>query len=74
MNAVDMTLLRARAADAVERLLDLLDQIDGDPDIELTAPEVLGRGFLTFVGSTDDHEDGHDAEYEFDRIAGGQGT
>ena len=30
----DLTLLRARAADAVEKLLDLLDAIDGDPDFE----------------------------------------
>lgn len=73
MNAVDLTLLRARAADAVDRLIDLIDAIDGDADFELTAIETFGRDFpISVVG--DDHEDSHDAERELECVHGGQGA
>jgi hypothetical protein len=58
MNAIDLTLLRARAEDAIERLLDLLDQIDGDGDLELEP----------------DDEDGCDAEATHVWTIGGQGA
>lgn len=51
-----------RAADAVDRLLDLLGAIDGDADFELTAVETHGGGFPPLAGSDD--EDGLDAEQE----------
>ena len=63
-DTLDLTLLRARAADAVDRLLDLLDAIDGDADFEMTAGETLGLGFLPSEALTDDDEDGHDREEE----------
>lgn len=75
-DALDLTLLRARAADAVDRLLDLLDAIDGDADLEMTATESRGAGFASGSGLTDDDEDGHDAERDDPdcRIAGGAGA
>lgn len=63
MNVVDLTLLRARAANAVDRLLDLIDAIDGDADFEMTAVETFGRGFPPTLDG-DDFEEGHDAEPE----------
>lgn len=62
-DTLDLTLLRARAADAVDRLLDLLDAIDGDPDFEQSACETRGAGFACDP-FPDDTEDGHDREHE----------
>ncbi len=62
-DTLTLTLLRARAADAVDRLLDLLDAIDGDADFEQSACEARGLGFACDP-SPDDAENGHDQEAE----------
>ena len=76
MTAADLILLRHHAEEAVERLLALLDAIDGDADYELTATETRGAGFGPLAALTDDDEDGHDAEPDHAdcRIAGGAGA
>jgi hypothetical protein len=51
-------------------LLDLIDAIDGDTDLELTAIETFGRGFPVDL-TQDGDEDGHDAEPELVAIHGG---
>ena len=51
---------RRKVAEAVERLIAVLDALDGDADLEATAPDRFGRGFVVCLA--DDHEDGHDAE------------
>lgn len=61
MTAADLILLRHHAEEAVERLLTLLDAIDGDCDYEQTACETRGGGFPTDP-SPDDDEDSHDHE------------
>ena len=53
-DTLDLTLLRARAADAVDRLLDLLDAIDGDADFEQTACETFCLGFPGDPSSEDE--------------------
>lgn len=57
MSAVDLALLRARASEAIERLIELLDAIDGDADFELTAPE-MRQGYPAIAALTDDDEPG----------------
>ncbi len=58
MSTVDLILLRARASEAIERLIELLDAIDGDADFELTAPE-LRQGYPALgLALTDDDEPG----------------
>ena len=58
MSAVDLILLRARASEAIGRLIELLDAIDGDVDFEITAPE-LGQGYPRLgLALTDDDEPG----------------
>ncbi|MFC5504237.1 hypothetical protein [Bosea massiliensis] len=39
MSAIDLALLRARASEAIERLIELLDAIDGDADFEFTSED-----------------------------------
>lgn len=53
MTEPDMILLRHRASEAVERLLALLDAIDGDADFEMTATETRGRGFPSDLSPDD---------------------
>lgn len=72
-DTLDLTLLRARAADAVNRLLDLLDAIDGDADYEQTACETRGGGFPGDL-SGEDEEDGRDAENPMRLLAGRMGA
>lgn len=61
--------LRDLIAAEVERLVALLDFIDGDPDIEATALERAGGGFVA-SGDDDAEEDDEDTweEPEFDGI------
>ena len=69
--------LRAKMADAVERLIAAMDEIDGDPDIEPSGDEnetslatMDGRNHvIDFAGDTDDREvecedEGHDSDTE----------
>jgi|LNFM01.1.fsa_nt_gb hypothetical protein len=42
-NTVDLILLRARASAAIERLIELLDAIDGDADFELMCEDEGGQ-------------------------------
>lgn len=69
--------LREMMADAVERLIAAMDEIDGDPDIELSGDEnepslatMDGRNhIIDFTGDTDEREvecddEGHDSDTE----------
>ncbi|MFC5392846.1 hypothetical protein [Bosea vestrisii] len=65
--------LRWQIEEEIERLISMLDQIDGDADIELTATETRGAGFVAPAALTDDDEDGHDAEaLDYPLSAGGR--
>lgn len=52
--------LRRAISNRIERDIALLDSLDGDPDLEATAMERSGAGFMT--SGPDDAEDSHDAE------------
>jgi hypothetical protein len=54
--------LRLRIEAAIEFLLVFLDRLDGDADVELTAIETRGRGFI--LSGPDDAEDTCDAEVD----------
>lgn len=51
--------LRERIAEEIEQLMAMLDEIDGDPDLEATALERYGKGFI--ASGHDDDEDTDDS-------------
>lgn len=53
--------LRSVIAARIEADIAFLDALDGDPDLETTASERHGGGFV-LAPMLDDSEDGHDAE------------
>ena len=52
--------LRQRAEAMIEQLIAILDEIDGDPDLEQSLPE--GMAVMAMPYPMEDDEDGHDAE------------
>ena len=53
-----VTARRARLVDAIEKAIALLDQLDGDPDLEPSLSDVWNSGRSIYPGGYDlEHED-----------------